>query len=113
MKINVEELEKLSTSELKRKMERREEMFYSDDIEFDELYTTMRAILKRRKVLHEGVKKGDIVMFKFPLDHVEERLKMEALEDEDGGRVLVKLLIDMKIQPTGRYSSNDLKKVRS
>jgi hypothetical protein len=54
------------------------------------------------------MKKGDIVRFKEIKDPGDDILRMELLEDPDGGRVLVRGLVSMKIQPTHVYPVDDL-----
>jgi hypothetical protein len=54
------------------------------------------------------MKKGDIVRFKEIKDVGDDILRMELLEDPDGGRVLVRGLVNMKIQPTHVHSMDDL-----
>ncbi len=56
------------------------------------------------------MKKGDIVRFKEIKDIGDDSLLMELLEDPDGGRVLVRALVNMAIQPTAVYPVNDLVK---
>jgi hypothetical protein len=57
------------------------------------------------------MKKGDIVRFKEIKEPGDDILRMKLLEDPDGDRVLVRALVDMKIQPTYVYSANELVKV--
>lgn len=59
------------------------------------------------------MKKGDVVRFKEPVDPGDENALMVLEEDPDGGRVLVRHLVDMKIQPTSVYPINDLEFCRS
>lgn len=54
------------------------------------------------------MKKGDIVRFKEIVDAGDETVLMELLENPDGGRVLVRDLVDMAIQPTSVYPVDDL-----
>jgi hypothetical protein len=54
------------------------------------------------------MKKGDIVRFKEVVDKGDENSRMELLEDPDDGRVLVRGLVNMKIQPTHVYPVDDL-----
>lgn len=54
------------------------------------------------------MQKGDVVKFKEPVDPGDETCKMVLLDDPDGGRVLVRHLVDMKIQPTSIYLTKDL-----
>lgn len=54
------------------------------------------------------LQKGDIVIFKEVKDSGDEKSKMIIVDDPDGGRVLVRHLVDMKIQPTSIYPTKDL-----
>lgn len=54
------------------------------------------------------MRKGDIVRFKEIKDIGDESVLMELLEDPDGGRVLVRALVNMTIQPTSVYPVDDL-----
>ena len=54
------------------------------------------------------MKKGDVVKFKEEKDPGDAACKMVLVEDPDGGRVLVRHLVDMKIQPTSIYLTKDL-----
>ncbi len=54
------------------------------------------------------MKRGDIVRFKEVIDAGDAELHMVVLEDEDGGRVLTQALVGMRLNPTCRYSSQDL-----
>jgi hypothetical protein len=54
------------------------------------------------------MQKGDIVIFRDAKDPGDENAKMVLVEDPDGGRVLVRHLVDMKIQPTSIYLTKDL-----
>lgn len=54
------------------------------------------------------MKRGDIVKFKEVVDAGDDELRMVALEDEDGGRVLVQALVGMKLNPTARYNVANL-----
>lgn len=54
------------------------------------------------------MQKGDVVKFKDPLDPDDENALMVLEEDPDGGRVLVRHLVDMKLQPTSIYPIKDL-----
>lgn len=56
----------------------------------------------------EIMQKGDVVKFKEPIDPGDENAIMVLEEDPDGGRVLVRHLVDMKLQPTSVYSTKDL-----
>jgi ribosomal protein S28E/S33 len=58
--------------------------------------------------VEERMKKGDIVRFKEIVDAGDETVLMELLENPDGGRVLVRDLVDMAIQPTSVYPVDDL-----
>lgn len=59
------------------------------------------------------MKKGDIVKFKTIVEPGDEKVRMKLLENPDGGRVLVESLLGMTINPTNRYSVDDLKLVNS
>jgi hypothetical protein len=54
------------------------------------------------------MKKGDVVRFKEIKEPGDDTMRMELLEDPDGGRVLVRGLVNMKIQPTHVYHVDDL-----
>lgn len=54
------------------------------------------------------MKKGDIVKFKEEKDPEDAACRMVLVENPDGGRVLVRHLVDMKIQPTSIYLTKDL-----
>lgn len=54
------------------------------------------------------MQKGDVVKFKEPVDPGDENALMVLEEDPDGGRVLVRHLVDMKLQPTSIYPIKDL-----
>lgn len=54
------------------------------------------------------MKKGDVVRFKEPIDPGDENALMALEEDPDGGRVLVRHLVNMKLQPTSIYPVKDL-----
>ena len=54
------------------------------------------------------MRRGDIVRFKKIIDAGDDELRMVALEDEDGGRVLVQALVGMKLNPTAKYNVADL-----
>ena len=54
------------------------------------------------------MKKGDVVKFKNPIDPGDENDIMVLEGNPDGGRVLVRHLVDMKLQPTSIYSTKDL-----
>lgn len=54
------------------------------------------------------MKRGDIVRFKKVIDAGDAELRMVVLEDEDGGRVLPQALVGMRLNPTSRYSPQDL-----
>jgi hypothetical protein len=54
------------------------------------------------------LQKGDVVIFKEVKDSGDETSKMVLVENPDGGRVLVRHLVDMKIQPTSIYLTSDL-----
>jgi hypothetical protein len=54
------------------------------------------------------MKRGDIVRFKEVIDVGDDELRMVALEDEDGGRVLVQALVGMSLNPTARYNVSEL-----
>jgi len=54
------------------------------------------------------MQKGDVVRFKVPIDPGDENDLMVLEEDPDGGRVLVRHLVDMKLQPTSVYQVKDL-----
>lgn len=54
------------------------------------------------------MRKGDIVKFRKVVDPGDEDLRTILLEDPDGGRVLVKGVVDMKIWPTFQYNVEDL-----
>lgn len=54
------------------------------------------------------MKVGDIVVFKEVLDAGDEDARMVVIED-NGDRVLVRHLVDMKLQPTSIYLKSDLK----
>ena len=57
------------------------------------------------------MKSGDIVKFKDVVDPGDTSIRMELLEDPMCGRVLVKTLVDMHIQPTYIYMVDDLEVV--
>ena len=48
----------------------------------------------------EGLKKGDIVKFREPVNKDEAEERMILLEDPDGGRVSVEGICDLPIKPT-------------
>ncbi len=54
------------------------------------------------------MQKGDIVKFKEITDPGDAECRMVLLENPDGGRVLVRHLVDMKLQPTSIYLTKDL-----
>jgi hypothetical protein len=54
------------------------------------------------------MRKGDVVKFKEPVDIGDENSLMVLEEEPDGGRVLVRHLVDMKLQPTSIYPIKDL-----
>lgn len=54
------------------------------------------------------MQKGDVVRFKEPIDPSDKSALMVLEEDPDGGRVLVRHLVDMKLQPTNIYPVKDL-----
>lgn len=54
------------------------------------------------------MKKGDVVKFKEEKDPGDAACRMVLEENPDGGRVLVRHLVDMKIQPTSIYLTKDL-----
>ncbi len=54
------------------------------------------------------MKKGDVVKFKEAKDPGDAACKMVLVDNPDGGRVLVRHLVDMEIQPTSIYSTKDL-----
>lgn len=54
------------------------------------------------------MRKGDVVKFKEPVDIGDENALMVLEEDPDGDRVLVRHLVDMKLQPTSIYPIKDL-----
>ena len=54
------------------------------------------------------MRKGDVVKFKEPIDIGDENALMVLEEEPDGGRVLVRHLVDMKLQPTSIYLIKDL-----
>lgn len=54
------------------------------------------------------LQKGDIVIFKEVKDPGDEKSKMVVVDDPDGGRVLVRHLVDMEIQPSSIYPTKDL-----
>lgn len=54
------------------------------------------------------MKKGDVVKFKVAVDPGDENAIMVLEEDPDGGRVLVRHLVNMKLQPTSIYPIKDL-----
>ncbi len=54
------------------------------------------------------MQKGDVVKFKEPIDPGDENALMILEEDPDGGRVLVRHLVVMKLQPTSVYPTKDL-----
>lgn len=54
------------------------------------------------------MRKGDVVKFKDPVDIGDENALMVLEEEPDGGRVLVRHLVDMKLQPTSIYPIKDL-----
>lgn len=54
------------------------------------------------------MQKGDVVRFKEPIDPGDENALMVLEEDPGGGRVLVRHLVDMKLQPTSIYPIKDL-----
>src|SRR5487761_2054111 len=54
------------------------------------------------------MQKGDVVRFKELKDKGDENALMVLAEDPDGGRVLVRHLVNMKIQPTSIYLTKDL-----
>lgn len=54
------------------------------------------------------MKKGDVVKFKEPVDSGDENAIMVLEEEPDGGRVLVRHLVNMKLQPTSIYPIKDL-----
>ncbi len=54
------------------------------------------------------MRKGDVVKFKDPVDIGDENALMVLEEEPDGGRVLVRHLVDMKLQPTSIYPIRDL-----
>jgi hypothetical protein len=54
------------------------------------------------------MKKGDVVKFKEAKDPGDAACKMVLVDNPDGGRVLVRHLVDMKIQPTSIYLTKDL-----
>lgn len=54
------------------------------------------------------MRKGDVVRFKNPIDPGDENLVMVLEENPDGGRVLVRHLVDMKLQPTSIYPIEEL-----
>ena len=54
------------------------------------------------------MQKGDVVKFKEPLDRGDESALMVLEENPDGDRVLVRHLVDMKLQPTSIYPIKDL-----
>lgn len=55
-----------------------------------------------------AMRKGDVVRFKEPIDPGDENALMVLEENPDGGRVLVRHLVDMKLQPTSVYLVKDL-----
>jgi hypothetical protein len=54
------------------------------------------------------MRKGDVVRFKKPIDPGDEDAVMVLEKDPDGGRVLVRHLVNMKLQPTFIYPTEDL-----
>lgn len=54
------------------------------------------------------MRKGNVVKFKDPVDIGDENALMVLEEEPDGGRVLVRHLVDMKLQPTSIYPIKDL-----
>jgi len=54
------------------------------------------------------MQKGDIVKFKEVVDPGDETCRMILVENPDGGRVLVRYLVDMVLQPTGVLPTKDL-----
>jgi len=54
------------------------------------------------------MKKGDIVRFKEFKEKGDDKLRMQLLEDPDGGRVRVVALVKLEIQPTYVYRVDDL-----
>lgn len=55
------------------------------------------------------MKKGDVVTFREVKDKGDENAVMVLEENPDGGRVLVRHLVDMNLQPTSVYPVSDLK----
>ncbi len=55
------------------------------------------------------MKKGDLVKFKKSVDPGDDTLRMFLEDNPENGRVLVRCLVDMAIQPTSVYLVEDLK----
>lgn len=59
------------------------------------------------------MKKGSVLKFKRPVDADEGHIRMILLEDPDGGRVLVRDLLDMPLPPTHVYPVDSLEVVEN
>lgn len=67
------------------------------------VHTTIELLIQE-----QAMEKNDVVKFKKFLEPGDDKLKMVLLEDPDGGRVLVKALAGMAINPTNRYNVDEL-----
>lgn len=54
------------------------------------------------------MKKGDIAMYREPLDEAERQERFVLLEEPDGGRVLVKSICNLPIPPTKIVRMNEI-----